>query len=128
MEILVYYTCSKKLFHNTHTHTHTHNFFPSLQFIYLLYLFVCRHFKRYINIIVEFIPQILFLMCIFGWLVFMIFYKWCSVFANPNTVRNRGCKTIEPPPIIKDWDVSRFIVFECVALLLLLCISRLLTC
>lgn len=43
------------------------------------------HFKKYINIIFEFVPQILFLMCLFGWLVFLIFFKWCYHYENPNT-------------------------------------------
>ncbi|KAI2800334.1 hypothetical protein RDWZM_010113 [Blomia tropicalis] len=34
------------------------------------------HFRRYINIICEFIPQILFLMNIFGYMNIMIFVKW----------------------------------------------------
>ena len=46
----------------------------------------CRHFKRYINIFVEFIPQVLFILGLFGWLVFMIFFKWCIRYENPNTV------------------------------------------
>ena len=57
-----------------------------LQRLTLPFLFLCSHFKRYINIFVEFIPQILFLMCIFGWLIFMIFYKWCFFYEDPNTV------------------------------------------
>ena len=44
------------------------------------------HFKRFINIFVEFIPQVLFLMSLFGWLVFLIFYKWCYHYEDPNTV------------------------------------------
>ena len=47
---------------------------------------ICSHFKRYINIFVEFIPQVLFLMALFGWLVFLIFYKWCYHYDDPNTV------------------------------------------
>ncbi|XP_064397872.1 V-type proton ATPase 116 kDa subunit a 1-like [Halichondria panicea] len=42
------------------------------------------HFKNYLNIILEFVPQVLFLLCIFGWLVFLIFFKWCFFYVNPN--------------------------------------------
>ena len=38
----------------------------------------------------EFIPQVLFLLGLFGWLVFMIVYKWCIHYENPNTVREGG--------------------------------------
>ena len=48
-------------------------------------LFV-RHFKRYINIVAEFIPQILFLLCIFGWLVILIISKWIIFYEDLNTV------------------------------------------
>ncbi|CAL1269977.1 unnamed protein product [Larinioides sclopetarius] len=34
------------------------------------------HFRRYINIICEFIPQLLFLLSIFGYLVVLIILKW----------------------------------------------------
>ncbi|GFS39367.1 hypothetical protein TNIN_392601 [Trichonephila inaurata madagascariensis] len=34
------------------------------------------HFRRYMNILCEFIPQILFLLSIFGYLVLMIILKW----------------------------------------------------
>jgi len=34
------------------------------------------HFRRYINIFCEFIPQIVFLLAIFGYLASMIFMKW----------------------------------------------------
>ncbi|KXJ25690.1 V-type proton ATPase 116 kDa subunit a isoform 1 [Exaiptasia diaphana] len=37
-----------------------------------------RHFKKPLNIVCEFIPQVLFLGCIFGYLVILIFYKWIS--------------------------------------------------
>ncbi|EDO28296.1 predicted protein, partial [Nematostella vectensis] len=38
-----------------------------------------RHFKKPINIFCEFIPQVLFLGCIFGYLVILIFYKWIFI-------------------------------------------------
>lgn len=34
------------------------------------------HLKRKMNIILEFLPQFLFLLCLFGYMVFMIFFKW----------------------------------------------------
>lgn len=34
------------------------------------------HFKKYLNIYAEFIPQILFMWSIFGYLVICIIYKW----------------------------------------------------
>uniref|UniRef100_A0A336KL07 V-type proton ATPase subunit a n=1 Tax=Culicoides sonorensis TaxID=179676 RepID=A0A336KL07_CULSO len=34
------------------------------------------HLKRKMNIILEFVPQFLFLLCLFGYMVFMIFFKW----------------------------------------------------
>ena len=38
-----------------------------------------RHFNRKLNIYAQFIPEVLFLGCIFGYLVFMIFFKWTVV-------------------------------------------------
>lgn len=34
------------------------------------------HFKRSINIVLEFLPQILFLVLLFAYMVFMMFFKW----------------------------------------------------
>ncbi|KAK2570230.1 V-type proton ATPase 116 kDa subunit a 1, partial [Acropora cervicornis] len=47
-----------------------------------LSLFNHMHFRKPLNIIAEFIPQVLFLFCIFGYLVIMIFYKWIAFSAN----------------------------------------------
>ncbi|KAM4677963.1 V-type proton ATPase 116 kDa subunit a 4-like [Discoglossus pictus] len=36
------------------------------------------NFRRPMNIILQFIPEMIFILCLFGYLVFMIIYKWCS--------------------------------------------------
>ncbi|CAD6992288.1 V-type proton ATPase 116 kDa subunit a [Ceratitis capitata] len=41
------------------------------------------HFKRYASIVLEFLPQILFLLLLFGYMVFMMFFKWVKY--NPKT-------------------------------------------
>lgn len=35
-----------------------------------------RHFRRSFNLYLMFLPELLFLLCLFGYLVFMIIYKW----------------------------------------------------
>ncbi|ALC38623.1 Vha100-2 [Drosophila busckii] len=34
------------------------------------------HYKKYMSLLLEFLPQILFLILLFGYMVFMMFYKW----------------------------------------------------
>jgi len=41
-----------------------------------------RHFKKPLDIVAEFIPQVLFLLCIFGYLGILIFYKWITINVN----------------------------------------------
>lgn len=41
-----------------------------------------RHFKKTYNIYLVFIPELLFMLCIFGYLVFMIFFKWLAYSAE----------------------------------------------
>ena len=36
------------------------------------------HFKSKIDFFFEFIPQLLFMVCIFGYMILMVFIKWCS--------------------------------------------------
>jgi V-type H+-transporting ATPase subunit a len=43
------------------------------------------HAKSYISLAVEFVPQVLFLLCIFGWLVLLMVVKWVTFYANPST-------------------------------------------
>jgi len=40
------------------------------------------HFRKVLDATCEFIPQILFLQSIFGWLVFLIFFKWCTLYED----------------------------------------------
>jgi V-type H+-transporting ATPase subunit a len=40
------------------------------------------HFHSKINIFCEFLPQILFLLCIFGYMCFLIFFKWATVWTS----------------------------------------------
>jgi V-type H+-transporting ATPase subunit a len=41
-----------------------------------------RYFQKPLNIYTEFIPQILFLCCMFGYLSLMMFIKWSKYYAN----------------------------------------------
>jgi V-type H+-transporting ATPase subunit a len=43
------------------------------------------HFREYIDIFVKFIPELLFLGCLFGYLVAIIFYKWIMFDASKSS-------------------------------------------
>ncbi|KAM4748523.1 V-type proton ATPase 116 kDa subunit a 4 [Rhinophrynus dorsalis] len=36
------------------------------------------NFRRHMNIILQFVPEMIFILCLFGYLVFMIIFKWCQ--------------------------------------------------
>uniref|UniRef100_A0A670J943 V-type proton ATPase subunit a n=1 Tax=Podarcis muralis TaxID=64176 RepID=A0A670J943_PODMU len=44
----------------------------------ILSLFNYIYFRQTLNIILQFIPQMIFILCLFGYLVFMIIFKWCQ--------------------------------------------------
>ncbi|CAH2276512.1 V-type proton ATPase 116 kDa subunit a isoform X1 [Pelobates cultripes] len=50
------------------------------QMVFGVIISLCNHmyFKRHINIILQFIPEMIFILCLFGYLVFMIIFKWCT--------------------------------------------------
>ncbi|XP_038151460.1 V-type proton ATPase 116 kDa subunit a [Cyprinodon tularosa] len=41
-----------------------------------------RYFRKKYNLYLVFLPELLFLLCLFGYLVFMIFYKWLAFTAK----------------------------------------------
>uniref|UniRef100_A0A7M4FJZ9 V-type proton ATPase subunit a n=1 Tax=Crocodylus porosus TaxID=8502 RepID=A0A7M4FJZ9_CROPO len=43
----------------------------------VLSLFNHIYFRRTINIVLQFIPEMIFILCLFGYLLFMIIFKWC---------------------------------------------------
>ncbi|KAL9926637.1 V-type proton ATPase 116 kDa subunit a1-like [Glossina fuscipes] len=50
------------------------------------------YFKRSINIIMDFLPQIIFLVLLFGYMVFMMFFKWVKYSAQSEELANTpGC-------------------------------------
>ncbi|XP_052817361.1 V-type proton ATPase 116 kDa subunit a 1-like isoform X2 [Mya arenaria] len=48
----------------------------------LLSVFNHLHFKHYSFVLVQFVPEILFLLCIFGYLLALIFFKWLTINAH----------------------------------------------
>ncbi|XP_077020499.1 V-type proton ATPase 116 kDa subunit a 4 [Tamandua tetradactyla] len=43
----------------------------------ILSLFNHIYFRKTLNITLQFIPEMIFILCLFGYLVFMIIFKWC---------------------------------------------------
>jgi len=42
------------------------------------------HFERFENVVGEFIPQVIFLWSIFGYMCFIIIFKWFIVYPDPS--------------------------------------------
>lgn len=57
----------------------------------IITVFLCRFFNQHINIYCEFIPQVLFMCCLFLYLVFLIFYKWVFYGAGGNPSASPAC-------------------------------------
>lgn len=36
-----------------------------------------RHFRKFQDIFLQFVPQLIFMLSLFGYLIFLILYKWC---------------------------------------------------
>lgn len=41
-----------------------------------LFLLLCRHFKDISSVFLVLIPELCFMLCLFGYLIFMVIYKW----------------------------------------------------
>jgi len=54
----------------------------------ILHLFNGIYFRAYYDVFFEFIPRFVFLMSTFGYLVFMIFYKWNTNYDTPERSHN----------------------------------------
>lgn len=50
------------------------------------FLFFPRHFRKKFNIYLVSVPELLFMLCIFGYLIFMIVYKWLVYSAETSRV------------------------------------------
>lgn len=50
------------------------------------YLYFSRHFRKKFNIYLVSIPELLFMLCMFGYLIFMIVYKWLVYSADTSRV------------------------------------------
>ncbi len=55
-----------------------------MSFGIFLTIFNHRKFQKPLNIICESIPQLIFMLSIFGYLCFMIIYKWTTHWENTN--------------------------------------------
>ncbi|KAI3361824.1 hypothetical protein L3Q82_002159 [Scortum barcoo] len=53
-----------------------------MSFGVVLSVFNHLHFRQKFNVYLLFLPELLFLLCLFGYLVFMIFYKWLAFSAR----------------------------------------------
>ncbi|XP_072931104.1 V-type proton ATPase 116 kDa subunit a 1-like [Epargyreus clarus] len=86
-----------------------------------LSLFNHIHFKRYYAIYLQFIPQMLFLGCLFFWLVILIYMKWWMFTPkSPDLKRTPGCAPLililfidmvlmsESAPVEDDCDAYMF--------------------
>ncbi|XP_034487586.1 V-type proton ATPase 116 kDa subunit a-like [Drosophila innubila] len=65
-----------------------------LHMVFGVCMSVCNfvHFKKYSSIFLEFVPQILFLLLLFGYMVFMMFFKWFKYSASATLqVETPGC-------------------------------------
>ncbi|KNC23412.1 hypothetical protein FF38_13370 [Lucilia cuprina] len=49
------------------------------------------HKKDYVNLLFVFLPQLTFLLCIFAYLVFLIFFKWLQFGGHTKTPYNSAC-------------------------------------
>ena len=57
------------------------------------------HFGNYLYVLIQFIPEILFMLCIFGYLIALVFYKWLAYSAE--------CGPCTPALLIRKYHQAR---------------------
>jgi len=62
--------------------------------------FNALYFRRYIDFIFEFIPQIILLWALFGWMDVLIFVKWLTPWEVPSLNDNSWFDSSQAPSII----------------------------
>jgi V-type H+-transporting ATPase subunit a len=83
------------------------------QMTFGLVLSLCNHvyFEDYISIAFEFIPRLIFLLCTFGYMVFMIIYKWtinyCTEYYEPGVPTE--CTKISQAPNLIQTMINMFL-------------------
>uniref|UniRef100_A0A8D3BK73 V-type proton ATPase subunit a n=1 Tax=Scophthalmus maximus TaxID=52904 RepID=A0A8D3BK73_SCOMX len=72
----------------------------------VLSVFNHLHFRQKFNMYLLFLPELLFLLCLFGYLVFMIFYKWLAF----------GARDSSQAPSILIHFINMFVCVDCIIL------------
>merc|ERR1719161_2787684 len=63
--------------------------------------------KNYVDFIFECIPMMIFMLCFFGWMDFMILYKWVyPMDAPPSIINSLICMAMGQEDLFPLWDGS----------------------
>ncbi|KAK9512266.1 hypothetical protein O3M35_000732 [Rhynocoris fuscipes] len=57
----------------------------------ILSLFNHLYFKNYLSVFAEFFPQLIYFTCLFGYLMFLCFFKWATFGPGLGSERSPGC-------------------------------------
>lgn len=57
--------------------TRINGIFLLANFLYVFFFF-CRHFRQLSSVFFVLIPELFFMLCLFGYLVFMVIFKWIA--------------------------------------------------
>ena len=74
-----------------------------VQMTFGLFLMCANHlyFKDRLGIYYEFLPRFVFLMCTFGYMDFMIIYKWCTDWVSLGGLYSNNLGQTDPPNLIQ---------------------------
>ncbi|CAD8080250.1 unnamed protein product [Paramecium sonneborni] len=88
------------------------------------------YFKNYLDFFCEFIPQLLFMVCTFGWMDFIIIVKWLNIYPNNaapsiiETMINQVLKPFDKPntPIFPNEPELQLQITQILTLIAIICI------